>query len=64
MKCGGPIYNADDGWIDGTGIHVEVIRYLRVWKQSPYIRMCKYDKGNVPTPPTIDGQIRQMWDGT
>ena len=40
MKCGGPIDGADDGRIDGTSVHVEVIR-----------------------PPTIDEQLRQMWDG-
>ena len=40
MKCGGFIYGADDGRIDGTSVHVEVIR-----------------------SPTIEEQLRQMWDG-
>ena len=40
MKCGGPMDGADGGRIDGTSVHVEVIRH-----------------------PTIDEQLRQMWDG-
>ena len=44
VKCGGPIYDADDGRIDGTSIHVEVIR------SGPAE---KGEEGAEPFPPKI-----------